>query len=441
MLVYCITQLLAFVIIIVMLEPQPTKDRARKPKKSNGVSSSKAKLTQPARGLGPTSETIFSFPQVSQLSPTQSSRYGDDPSPQLSSSTPYDISSIPTQSTEKEPASKVIQATQKWGVSVPINIDTSFQSKVQGFQSETRLKAGPNLMRAALAGPDSLHTPWSVFSSPKLTLQPANDSVQRSSSNLSPSDPPGGTGSLVSTESQTRSSSVFMNDRVPKSLSPAHISISSAKNRGRAMNITPASNGDNANAASRNTQFKEEAMSLDAELVPGASLEEATYDRTPVGTIMRTLDTHQSRFPKPGICADKMGQGKIHLGLSQASGCCDTALIHVLEFDDGPLPLIDISQLLQPQQTFPVSSSDSKTISVDVFSVEGNSCDAVTHDTDVFYDSELLAIAHRYASTSSGLASTQLWVWYGKKCMSGEREKCKVQEFAKRYDTEPVSCR
>ena len=420
MLVYCITQLLAFVIIIVLLEPQPIKDRARRPKKNNGVLSSKAKLTQLARGLGPTSETIFSFPQVSQLSPTQPSKYEDD------------ILSIPTRSTEKGPASN-----QEWGVSVPIGVNTLFQSK--GFRSETRLKA--DLMRTALPGiadPDSLHTPWSVFPLSESTLQPANDSAQRSSSNLSPSDPPGGTDSLVSTESQTRSSSNFTNDRVPKSPSPAHISISSARNRVRAMDITPASNGD---AASRNTQFKGEAMSLDAKLVPGTSLEEATYDRTPVGTITRTLDTHQSRFPKPGICADKMGQGKIHLGLSQASGCCNTALIRVLEFDDGPSPSIDISQLLQPQQSFPVSSSDSKTISVDVFSVDGSSCDVVTHDADVFYDSELLAIAHRYASTSNGLASTRLWVWYGKKCISGEREEYKVQEFAKRYDTEPVSCR
>ena len=400
----CITQLLAFVIIIVMLGPQPTKDRARKPRKNNGVSSSKAKLTQSARGFGPTSKTIFSFPQVSQLSPTQPSKYEDDPSPRLSSSTPY-ILSIPTRSTEKEPASKVIQPIQKWGVSMPIDIDTSFQSRVQGFHPETRFKPGPNLVRAAspgIADPDSLHTPWSVFPLFKSTLQLANDSAQRSSSNLSPSDPPGDTGSFVSTESQPRSSSVLMNDRISKSPSPAHISISGAINRARAMDFTPASNGDNADVASRNTQFKGEVMSLDAKLVPGTSLE-ATYDRTSVGTITRTLDTHQSRFPKPGICADKMGQGKIHSGLSQASGCCDTALIHVLEFDDGPLPSIDISQLLQPQQTSPVSSSGSKTICVDVFSVDGSSCNAVTHDTDVFYDSELLAVAHRYISTSSGL--------------------------------------
>jgi len=209
------------------------------------------------------------------------------------------------------------------------------------------------------------------------------------------------------------------------------------------MGITPASNGDNADAASRNAQCKGETMSPGAKSVAKTPLEEATSDRTSVQTITRTLDTHKSRSPKPGICVDKMGQGKLHLGLSQASGCCDTALIHVLEFDDGPLPSIDISQLLEPQQTFPTSSSDSKTktISVDVFSVDGSSCNAVTHDTDVFYDSELLTIVHRYTSISSGLALTRLWIWYGKKCISGEREECKVQELAKRYDTEPVSCR
>lgn len=124
----------------------------------------------------------------------------------------------------------------------------------------------------------------------------------------------------------------------------------------------------------------------------------------------------------------------------QALSWCSIALTHALDFDDTPIPSIDISQLLQSQKPFPLSPPDIKTISVNVFSINGNSCNAVAHDTDIFYDSELLAVVHRYRSTSSGFVSIQLWVWYGKKCIFGEKEECKVQELAKRYNAKQVSC-
>ena len=66
---------------------------------------------------------------------------------------------------------------------------------------------------------------------------------------------------------------------------------------------------------------------------------------------------------------------------------------------------------------------------MDVFSVDGSSCDVVTHDADVFYDSELLAIAHRYASTSNELASTRLCVWYGKKSFLEKERNAKYRNL------------
>jgi hypothetical protein len=116
-----------------------------------------------------------------------------------------------------------------------------------------------------------------------------------------------------------------------------------------------------------------------------------------------------------------------------------TWLMFKLDFRDPPLPSIDASKLLQSHETSPFSSPDTKSISVDVLAINSSSSTAKTRDTDIFYDSELLAIIHRYKSKLSGLVSTRLWVWNGKKSIEGEKEERKIEELAKRYNTSPVS--
>ncbi|KAI6046009.1 hypothetical protein EDC04DRAFT_3015336 [Pisolithus marmoratus] len=58
-------------------------------------------------------------------------------------------------------------------------------------------------------------------------------------------------------------------------------------------------------------------------------------------------------------------------------------------------------------------------------------------DTNVLYDTELLVIIHRVRAHHSGLATTKVWCWQGRKSRCGEREEGKVWNLARRYGTSP----
>jgi hypothetical protein len=78
-------------------------------------------------------------------------------------------------------------------------------------------------------------------------------------------------------------------------------------------------------------------------------------------------------------------------------------------------------------------------ISIDVLHITKSTANSVSKDANVFYDTEVLAIIHRSKSKSSGLVSTKVWSWQGKRSQRGEKEDCKLQELAKRYGTTLVS--
>jgi hypothetical protein len=80
-------------------------------------------------------------------------------------------------------------------------------------------------------------------------------------------------------------------------------------------------------------------------------------------------------------------------------------------------------------------SADVTTISVDVMSVTGATATSVKGDTDVFYDSEILAIVHRAKARLSGLVETALWGWQGRRSQTGEREQRKLKDMARHYGT------
>ncbi|KAG6887503.1 hypothetical protein C0992_012024 [Termitomyces sp. T32_za158] len=81
------------------------------------------------------------------------------------------------------------------------------------------------------------------------------------------------------------------------------------------------------------------------------------------------------------------------------------------------------------------------TISVEVMSITGTTASSLTRDQTIFYENELLAIVHRSKSQSSGLVSTSVWGWEGRRAVLGPREQRKLQEIAQRYDTSVVSFR
>jgi hypothetical protein len=81
-----------------------------------------------------------------------------------------------------------------------------------------------------------------------------------------------------------------------------------------------------------------------------------------------------------------------------------------------------------------------QTISVDVLSIMGLTTTPVLQSSNIFYDTELLAIVHRSKSRVDGLVSTALWVWRGKHIQVGDKEQRKIQDLARHYGANAVSC-
>lgn len=107
---------------------------------------------------------------------------------------------------------------------------------------------------------------------------------------------------------------------------------------------------------------------------------------------------------------------------------------------DEPLPTVDVDALLVEGHTY-TPDPDIQTISVEVLSIMGASAVSVDHDTNVFYNNEILAVVHRSKAKSSGLVNTKVWSWLGAKSKSGEKEERKLNELARRYNTSLVSRR
>lgn len=77
-------------------------------------------------------------------------------------------------------------------------------------------------------------------------------------------------------------------------------------------------------------------------------------------------------------------------------------------------------------------------MSVDVLSIVGSTSSALTSNTSVFYDTEILAIIQRAKVESSGLVDTNVWGWIGKDAKLGPKEEKTLGDLAKRYRTQIV---
>lgn len=108
------------------------------------------------------------------------------------------------------------------------------------------------------------------------------------------------------------------------------------------------------------------------------------------------------------------------------------------DHNDSPLPDISVDTLLNTRPLKFSPESDTLTISVDVMTIQKTTATTLTKDPNVFYDTEVLAIIYRSKSKSTGLVSTKMWSWQGKRSQLGEKELSKLQELAKRYGTNLV---
>lgn len=103
------------------------------------------------------------------------------------------------------------------------------------------------------------------------------------------------------------------------------------------------------------------------------------------------------------------------------------------------LPEVNISKLLNSPPKPSEQPADILTISVEVLVITGTTATPLSRNLDIFYDSEILAIVHRTKSKSTGLASTTVWCWLGRRSLLGDREERKIHDLSKRYGTSAVS--
>ncbi|EIN11515.1 hypothetical protein PUNSTDRAFT_83145 [Punctularia strigosozonata HHB-11173 SS5] len=116
-----------------------------------------------------------------------------------------------------------------------------------------------------------------------------------------------------------------------------------------------------------------------------------------------------------------------------------SGIVH-FEFVDKPLPRLNVGALLKARMTPYKPPADVSTVSVDVMAVTGSTATPIDQERSpyVFYDTEVIAVIHRAKSKGTGLVTTQLWTWKGRKAHMGNPEERKLQELAKRYGTTMV---
>ena len=113
------------------------------------------------------------------------------------------------------------------------------------------------------------------------------------------------------------------------------------------------------------------------------------------------------------------------------------------DFTDEFIPSVSASKIWDVNSSRFKPDPDLNTVSVEVKVLEGMlATDMVKGPNNifVFYDSEIIAIVHRAKSRSSGLVTTKVWEWRGRKSEGGEKEESKAQELARRFGTTLVKC-
>ncbi|KAG2129838.1 uncharacterized protein EDB93DRAFT_1095220, partial [Suillus bovinus] len=97
------------------------------------------------------------------------------------------------------------------------------------------------------------------------------------------------------------------------------------------------------------------------------------------------------------------------------------------------LPNVDVDALLKFVPPAFSADPNIHTISVETLSINNGTAIPILRDIHIFYDTEALVIVHRGKVRDSGLVTTKVWCWHGKQCRFGEREKKKADELARRY--------
>ncbi|KZT00473.1 uncharacterized protein LAESUDRAFT_732262 [Laetiporus sulphureus 93-53] len=168
--------------------------------------------------------------------------------------------------------------------------------------------------------------------------------------------------------------------------------------------------------------------------------EENTPVPTPVGTLSRSAVSPSAEEHLTAEVEDEQ-RHVAELVQGESAHLVPTKFNRVVrtEHVEEPLPEVDIAALLEAPRSASHWNADVQTISIDVMSIIGNTASTIMRDAHVFYETEVLAVIHRAKVKSTGLVSTTVWAWHGKRARVGEREERKLQELARRYGTSLVT--
>ncbi|GLB37538.1 hypothetical protein LshimejAT787_0405890 [Lyophyllum shimeji] len=160
--------------------------------------------------------------------------------------------------------------------------------------------------------------------------------------------------------------------------------------------------------------------------------EETTPVTTPAGTLSREEGAAQQMVS--AIAAQEKDEQP-----SQTAGVLEKAISCLPPPGEGEMknfpPGFNLDSLIKRPVRPAFLGPGTTTISVEVMAITGTTASTLTKDMTIFYDTEILAIIYRSKSQHSGLVSTAVWGWEGKRAKLGEREQRKLHELAKRYGT------
>lgn len=86
-----------------------------------------------------------------------------------------------------------------------------------------------------------------------------------------------------------------------------------------------------------------------------------------------------------------------------------------------------------------VIDSTIQAISIEVNNISDGAIIPITHEQNIFYDTEVIVVIYRSKSNSSELVSNQAWIWRGKNS-NWDREERKATDLAGRFDKKAVNC-
>ncbi|TDL26172.1 hypothetical protein BD410DRAFT_784226 [Rickenella mellea] len=405
-----------------------TKDRAKPPRRSgNSTASTHHHAEEPSRlVITPEIEpdpgvTSIPLPLVSEASRTFD--FPVNPSNSLPISSLRQTEDV---SSHNVTGPNVRQLRDSWADQVPIGIKPVVKPSVTHTTSKpASTAASSKLALPGLASPSPPITP-------PLTVkeEPKSPAVSPTRHTRIPS-----TGSRLTVMDVAQALSEHSRQFSQPSSSPTALESQGAEDDGVEygrddLNTQTASWSRTVTPASVQAERRRSTYEKYSAIIMPPLKEEKTPAQTPVATLSKSASANTSQK-----------ESDILNAASQPLGSTDRRNTETyIDHDDKPLPSFDIKTICDNEPTNFAPNPDLHTVSVEVINVVGSAATTISDNAHIFYDGEILAIVHRAKSRSLGLVTTNVWSWRGLKSQAGVQEERRLQELAKRFNSNLQTC-